>query len=228
MLKKIRQTGWVYSFAIVFNRIVPESLLRYRGFYVYQLDVDAEIPPHANVKTEVCQSPESFAAAETETYYQRRENDIAILARFDDSVAGAMWAVAQRFPEVDLGVEMVLEPQQAWLFAAQVNKSFRRRGIHRQILGRLMLELSKRGHRHQLVSVNPHNVGSNMIHRKASFRTMGYVRTLKIFNIAFCTVSGDMRRDRWVTWNAKGNPIQIVYDTSDPPVRESTTKASEK
>lgn len=218
MLRTIRQNGWLYSFAILFNRVVPERLFRFRRFVVYQLNHSPNRRPHDRVITKRCETGEEYDAVGAVTYYQQRSSiEIAVQALYDGELAGGMWATDDSFVESELGVKLLLDRNQAWLFAARVEKPFRRKGVYTRVLDQLRNELQQQGLEHQLVSVNPVNVGSNKVHNSESFYSPGYVTAMRIFKTAFCFTSGDISRDRWIALNSDAKPIEIRMSSKEVP-----------
>ena len=139
LFKKIKDAGIMYSFAILFNRVVPAWLFRCRRFVVYQMDsgsVDSvTIAPEVSVNW--CESESELIAAETLTFFKREYSggdSKACQATISGELAGAFWANTKLFDESELGVQIVLEPQQVWLFAALVNNNHRRKGVYSNIL----------------------------------------------------------------------------------------------
>ena len=221
-LSKIKQLGWRYSFATLFNRNVPQWLFRMRRFVVYRM----EIPEHAATDPTSSSSSASIGRCETEaeilaveqlTYFKRRYstgNSIPYGLKADDQLAAGMWAATECFDENELGVRILLDQQQAWLFAARVGKDFRRQGLYSKLLPFVMCDMAKNGFADQLVSVNPDNVGSNLIHQKQSRETVGHVLAIRLLKTTVCWTSGGIAKDSTVSWNSIKNPIGIRFDSS--------------
>ena len=231
LLKKIKQTGLAYSFAILFNRVVPQWLFRCRRFVVYQLDPQliaesmAAHPQDDAIQIRWCQSELDYSAAETVTYFQRSlstgkllacvaeqvdESPTADAATNDSSqLAGGLWAATEQFDESDLGVRILLKPDQVWLFAAVVAKPFRRRGIYSQILAFIVAELATQEINQTLVAVNPRNIGSHAIHQQFAGCSRGTVFAMRFLQTSVCFSFGDLKRDRTLAVNSTRRPIEI-------------------
>ncbi len=220
ILKRIKQTGWRYSFEIAFNRIVPPSLFRCRKFVVLQL---LDRPPRSqnpHVSVSWCETESQVRAVEQLTYFQRSYSSgqlVACQATIDGQLAGGFWSATEQFDESELGIRYLLAPRQAWLFAALVNHQFRRQGVYCEILNFIIHELKEENHQHQLVAVNPHNLGSYRVHLEHSFRSPGSIFALRALNIAVCFAFGEIECSRRISFNARKNPIQIRIPSIDSP-----------
>ena len=218
MLKQIQQRGLRYTVAIIFNRIVPEWLFRYRRFVVYQLkQVEAKndkqdltflcaesIGDRRQVENDPLRQIEQLTG-----YEQKCDNEFAVGVNVEGKPVGAMWATSGVFLESELGVEIVLNKGQWWMFSAYVDKAFRRRQIYTQILDRIRAEATSRGSREHFVAVNPVNVASNNVHLKHALRTVGYVRAIRFFRTSICWTTGELSNDRMVALNSNAKPIQV-------------------
>ncbi len=234
MINRVKRTGLIYSFAILFNRIVPEWLFRCRRFVVYQLDptkaasianklkereVDLAKPAESPVSVHWCTNEAEIAAAEKVTFFQRSDSQGKLqgcLAEVNDRPAGGFWSAENHFTESELGVRMILDSNQVWLFAARVEHDFRKQGIYSHILAFIMPELVSQGLNHQIVSVNPRNIGSNKIHKRLSLQTPGHVLAIRFLSTTFCWTSGRITRNKTVAWNSTTNPIEIQIQSDEP------------
>lgn len=219
LLKKNQQTGWRYSIAILFNRIVPARVFRMRRFVVYRIAVaepsgDQPIAPNANASISIsrCVDEADIASVEQMTYFQRScttGDSIAYAAKLNDQPAAGMWAATECFDEHELGVRIDLDENQAWLFAALVPKQFRRRGIYSQLLNFTVADMAKQGYDDQLVAVNPDNIGSNRIHKSVSRETVGQVLAIRFWKTTCCWAWGNVSKDATIRWNSTKHPISI-------------------
>lgn len=213
LLKKISKTGWIYSFAIIFNRAVPAWLFRCRRFVVYELDPDSfDGPANEQLKLSWCKSPTEIEKAVELSYFDPSTSEgenFACQSVLDGKLVGALWKTGGCFVEKDLGVEIVLAPQQNWLFSAYVDRSVRNSGIYSSILRFVLSELKQQGVHSPLVAVNPDNLGSNYIHAKHAANSPGTVLAIRFFKLAVCFASGRLKPDRWLTLNCRKNPIRL-------------------
>ena len=218
-IRSIKQNGWMYSIAILFNRLVPEWLFRTRRFVVYQIDPnkvvanpsdDSAIEPLITIHR--CSTEAEIRAVEKLTYFQRSYttgNATAYSIHLEDQLVAGMWAATHCFDENELGIRIRLNQNQTWLFAASVPKEFRRQGLYSKLLSFTINDLTKLGYDDLLVAVNPDNVGSNGIHQKLSKQTVGHVLAIRFWKTTCCWTWGDIRKDSTISWNSPSQPIGI-------------------
>jgi GNAT superfamily N-acetyltransferase len=221
MLQQIKQNGLAYSTAIAFNRIVPSWLFRCRRFVIYQLDpnsVDLRSSSADNIRVRWCETESDYQALEKLTFFRRELSTGELqgcLAEIDGQNVGGFWAATQQFDEAELGIRIILDSNQAWLFAANVDKAFRRMGVYSQILAFIVAELANQGRNQPLVAVNPNNIGSNKIHQQHSLISPGWVFAGRTLRTSGCLAFGEISRDRMVAWNALASPIEIRIASAD-------------
>jgi len=219
-LKKIKQKGWMYSFAILFNRLVPERLFRMRRFVVYRIATgegskEQSVDPTSDSSITIsrCDSEPEIVAVENLSYYQRSYStgkSVAYGLKLEDQLAAGMWAANECFDENELGVRICLNENQTWLFAAQVAKEFRRRGLYSKLIRFTLADVTERGFSDQLVAVNPDNIGSNRIHQRLSEETVGHVLAIRFLKITGCWTWGKIKKDSTISWNSSSRPVEIV------------------
>jgi GNAT superfamily N-acetyltransferase len=236
-IQNFKQTGWKFSIAILFNRIVPQRLFRMRRFVVYRIAIAAactdpsidlntsseaaivdSIAPSADSSLSVsrCVDEAEIGLIEQMTYFQRSYttgNSIAYAAKLDDRLAAGMWAATSCFNEQELGVKISLDENQTWLFAALVSKHFRRRGIYSKLLRFTVADMAKQGYVEQLVAVNPDNLASNQIHKSLSQETVGQVLAIRFWRTTCCWTWGGIRKDSTISWNSTKSPIGIQFES---------------
>lgn len=223
-IKRIKQNGWMYSIAIVFNRLVPERLFRIRRFVVYRIavgegsnDQSADSTSDSSIAISRCATEADVAAVEQITYFQKSQasgNAIAFGAKLDDLMGAGMWAATECFDENALGVRICLNENQTWLFAALVPKPFRRRGLYSKLLSFTIADMAEHGYVNQFVAVNPDNVGSNRIHQRLSEETVGHVLAIRFLKTTCCWTSGKIVKDSTISWNSSSRPIGIQFESS--------------
>lgn len=222
ILERIRRTGFRYSFAIAFNRVVPEWLFRCRRYVVYQLATQLAGDKRRNKDVVVrwCESESEIEAVEALTYFKRSASSPktrVCQATIAGDLAGGFWQASERFDETELGVRHVLEPQQVWLFAAYVQREYRRKGVYNEILQFMLDGSGSQGSIQSLVAVNPDNVGSNRVLQLYAVRSPGTVVAIRLLSVTICFVFGEINQERWISFNSKKRPIEL----SVPVVRES-------
>ena len=214
--------GLRYSFAILFNRIVPQWLFRMRRYVVYEMDVSKtkavaqshEALADNNVQVSACQNEEQTKAVEALTWFKRSYSsgkNRSFQATIDGQLVAGVWLASEIFDEDELGVRLVMNERQTWLFAAFVSKNFRGQKIYGKLLPFVVNEGS-RDFPSVLLAVNPNNRPSNFVHKKWSQRTVGTVVALRLLGVSACWVFGQIRKDRTISWQAKKHPIQLTVD----------------
>lgn len=221
MLKNIRRSGFLYSAGLAINRVVASWLFRFRIFRVYQIDPKTALPKPSNaespqsnaVEVSLAQTDADILAVGELTWFEPGNMDAdfqSAQARVDGQLAGAVWAAGRGFDETDLGLRIVLTPSQNWIFAAMVDKSFRRIGVYSRLLVFMVNHLEQVVGGQQFLSINPTNIASVKAHEKHVGSVLGNVVALRVFGVAFCWCWGKrLERSSWITTNCKSNPISI-------------------
>lgn len=215
VIDRISNQGWVYSGAIAFNRIVPKWLFRCRRYRVYRLAVQPAIAADDDgCQVGWCASEAQLQAIEHLTYFRRaysRGPVRAVQATVEGRLVGGFWAATEYFDEDDLGVRVVLEPKQVWLFAALVSRECRGLGVYAKILRFITSELAAEGLTDQLVAVNPDNKPSHRAHQKYARACAGTVFAARVLNCSICFSSKTVKQQSWFTTNSKERPIEICF-----------------
>jgi GNAT superfamily N-acetyltransferase len=207
--------GILYSCGVAVNKVVSESVFRFRIFNVYELGLPPGDVPALPAPFTVwrCHDAEAFAIAETTTHYRpgaARAPDgdgaaaakEALLIMDADRPVGGVWLSRDFFDESELAVRIRLKPDQVWLFAAFVDKSHRRRGIYRGLLNEVLRHPSGT----ILASINPTNKPSMAAHDAFIRRKIGTCVAIKIGSRAKCWVRGDLRVD------GATRPVEVHVD----------------
>lgn len=226
MLKKIQQRGFLYLVGMAFNRVVPPWLVRYRVFDVFELQISQtereSVASHDNrpeakaaitlaAGGTVDQMKEIQAISEYVIPAGEEDRRSAYRACVDDKLAGVVWFATESFQESDLGVRIALQPDQVWLFAAQVSPWFRNQGIYSRLVRFAMHDQTQSGNRAVFAAINPHNRVSMKAHRKLMRRTVGRVRVLRILNAVVCSSRGSgICVKPCCSSNASGRPLAIA------------------
>jgi len=218
ILKAVHEKGIRFCIAIVFDRFVPEWLLRVRRFNVYEMETKIKaVAQTENVFVGWSNSEEETLAVERFLGPMRSVVDVgaddmrACYAKVDEELAAAFWMASNIFMESGLSIRYELEEDQVWLFGAYVEKRFRRQGIHKRILEFILLDLQSSGKNQVLLSVNPDNAASRIAHERYARRKVGMAVAIRFLGMAACTVSGDMALNRWFTLSHKKKPIVIRF-----------------
>lgn len=218
ILNAIREKGIRYCIAIAFDRFVPQWLLRMRRFNVYEMETNIEASIESgNAIVRWSDSEEETLAVEQFMGPMRSVVDVGAddmrvcYAKVGGELAAAFWMASNIFMESGLTIRFELDEEQAWLFAAYVEKRFRRKGIYTQILEFMLPDLQSSGKSRVLLSVNPDNIASRIVHEKYARRKVGTAFAIRFLGIAACAVSGDMTVNRRFTLSHKKNPIVIRF-----------------
>ncbi len=213
LIRDASQRGWRYTLAIIFNRAVPVWLFRCRRFVIYRLESLSSIEPDSQIDLRWCKTEDEFIVAEQLTYFHRKDSKTgparAVQAVVENEVQSAFWMAGDFVEESELGIRILLEPKQAWLFAAMVNKKMRGRGIYSKVLRFMISESNANGFDDLLVSVNPDNKPSNFVHRKYAKDCVGKVVAIRCLNWAWCFSTKRVAQNSRFTTNAKLRPIEF-------------------
>lgn len=216
-IRNIGRRGWLFSAAITFNRIVPQWLFRCRVFSVYRLDTKARPKRNnPNVAVKWCQTEAEFQAVEQLTYFQREFSTgptQAAMATVDGNLLGGSWAAKKRFDENELGIRIILSPEQAWLFAALVAKEARGQHVYPLTLKFVSSKLAQEGLSDQLVAVNPVNKASVSVHEHFAKTKVGTVYAARFMNMSCCFSSKSIKTKKSFTSNAKDRPVEYFVPT---------------
>lgn len=218
MLKKLRQTGVMYSIGIAINRVVPRWLFRFRIFKIYQIDPStvaaaASGSDASAVQVSLAQTDTDIAGVSTLTYFNPDNVDAdlqSVQAKIDGQLAGAVWAAGRGFDETDLGLRIELSPNQSWIFAALVDQQFRRQGVYSRVFAFMVNHLVQTGGGQQFISINPYNIASVKAHEKYFDCVLGNVFALRVLGLAICLCRGQrLQSSSWISTNSKSKPILI-------------------
>ena len=223
MLTQIRQRGWLYVSSILLSRMIPQWLLRFRYFHVYELKQLssmelAETDPQLTIMR--CTERAQIEAAERVT--KRNHSDTkaaretsshdAWIALLEDEVVGALWMAKQHFEESELGIRYRLGDCQLWMYSSHVLGQRRRQGIYTRLLSSVLQDAkSKRVY----AAINPVNVASMAAHRRFlasdsdSPVPVGRCVAIRFLGLATLWCNGVLRADRAVTFRCQGRPIEI-------------------
>lgn len=218
MLQKIRETGLLYSAGIAINRVVPDWLFRFRIFTVYQIDPkrilqSAGVSDDNPVRVSLAETDADIATVSALTYFSPGDMEAdfqSAQAKIDGQLAGAVWAAQRGFDETDLGLRIELSSDQSWLFAALVDKQFRRRGVYSRVFSFMVKHLQENVGGQQFLSINPTNVASVKAHEKYFDSVVGSVIALRTFGVAFCLCRGNrLKSSSCISTSCKSKPILI-------------------
>ena len=87
-----------------------------------------------------------------------------------------------------------LQPDQHWLFAANIAKHHRRRGIYGRLLRYVLSTVAGDGHSGEiLASINPTNKASMAAHRQMIDETLGSCVAVRFLSLAICCSTSSLQ-----------------------------------
>ena len=226
-LQRIRQQGFLHLVETFFNRIVPAGLFRFSAGRVLQLNANrlAEVNgqnDNREFRLRRVEDPAQRDALRRATWnsvplsHAADDHGYAIFPAGQDSeadwqsaVLGGVWGGVDSFIEADLGFEIQLEPEQAWIYCAYVAKPARGRGVYKRVLSHACTDLVRRGHSDLRVIIQPWNKASMAVHRKYADRVVGTIAVLRVLKWCWVWTTGGVTRDRTVTGRRVEDPVRI-------------------
>jgi hypothetical protein len=109
-------------------------------------------------------------------------------------VIACAWIATGSFEEPDLGLRFVLQPTEAWLFAAVVVSSKRGHGVYGELIEFICDELDKKGVRRILLGVTTGNEPSRRANAKNGATRVGSIIAIRSLGLTICFRRGDVRR----------------------------------
>ncbi|NND98309.1 MAG: hypothetical protein HKN47_13370 [Pirellulaceae bacterium] len=205
-----------YALGIVFNRIVPANVFRFRRFVVYELELPASQHGGATAASGLtivrCDSAsdrrlaESISRTEFSPQDPQRDQHTYWLAKTDLSPVGGLWVAQKSFDEIELGIRIVLPPRSGWIFSAYVDKSHRQSGVYGRLLATVLSDAEINP---AFAAINPVNRASMAAHRHFVRRTVGYCTAFRVGPIAFCSARGDLIVDKFCSRRSREHPILV-------------------
>lgn len=213
-LKQIHSRGWLYTLGGWINRIVPERLMRFRVFRVYRLqprDGFQSSPGQLALRIGWARSAAERELAQQLTYFRSGEaadpdRFRACLAWSEDQLVGGVWECGGYFDEQELGLRVLLNPDQGWIFAAFVAPQLRGAKIYPRLLNHVLHDGSARVH---LASINVANRASIAAHRHFVVSQTGPCWVLRIFNFSWCWAGKGLQAPKRFTAEARRDPIEL-------------------
>ncbi len=225
MFKSIKKRGVLYTVGIVVNRVIPEKIFRFRVFRVFELEGHADVARRRGDEALAfrwCENESDMETAKRLTFF--RSDDAEAAARYSaclasasdhqehDQVVGGVWRGRQQFDEDDLGVRILLDEDQAWIFAAYVAKNQRGKGVYRRLLEHAISSDKSLVH---FASINPYNKPSIAAHREFVKSTAGTCFAIRVLNVACVITTKNIRADRMFTFQAKTAPVQLSFESKN-------------
>lgn len=228
MLRKIRETGLVYTLAILYGRIVPAWMLRvglYDVFHMSQCSVQGsvqneEFHSHRSDMQVAWADDEANRKSAKQLSQMRdcrlEDSKRACVASTDEKLVGVTWISNDSYCETDAGLRFDLAENQTWLFASYVDAAHRRTGIYRRLIAFLVAEDPQS---ELLFSVQRWNKRSQRAHRALGAEQLGSFLSVRLFGAAFCfvfsTSCGVLSIDRCLSMYPSNSPIQVRIAIQD-------------
>ncbi len=212
ILQQIRSRGLWFLCGVLFNRVVPEAVFRCRIFRIYELSADAAGPLPAADSLEVIQcdlpTESERARSVTRTDHGAWISDVTEcwLCQDADEAIGGVWIGHGLFCESDLGLKIVLGPEQCWLFSAFVEKHRRGAGVYRFLLHEVLEQYPRQT---VLCAINPTNRASMAAHDQWIQSWLGTFVALRLLGVAICLSRGRIRARRFFSMDCRKSPIEL-------------------
>lgn len=233
VIQKIKQQGALNLLAMTLARIIPKSFLRMAVMDVFELDVESATgtPMSEELLIESVENdPAKRGFLQDATWNEAGASELekhyGYLARLKEPVqweptaelqgmqfAGGLWCATGEFPEKALGFRLMFEPQQAWIYAAYVNKAIRGQNVYQRTLACACDDLDRRGWKELLVAVAPWNKASMYVHQKHSKRKLGRIIAIRFLKFAAVFRLGKIQKSNTFTTDYVERPIKIAVQT---------------
>ncbi len=221
--------------AVVWNRVVPSWLMRYRASRIFHFPLES-VPGDptgdrsGNLRIDWAKTePELEVAAKTAKNPLEPADRVghrAAVVWMDGDPVAAVWIATDHFFERELGLRFALPPHAVWIYCAHVARQHRNQGIYRALLGHVLSQLATQGCTSAFAAVNPVNRDSMRSHLHFG-KPIGTVTACRLFAIACGRAKGSPRIDRHWTWNCYYRPL-AVFLPPDPGADASLPGASER
>lgn len=221
ILQKLKNRGLIAAIELQFNRIVPAWFFRFSVGDVFELDTEM-----------LCRLNESLPADELAFHHvtsandreqlraitwnsvpiETTENDFGFAITDVDSpqsFQGGVWGGTETFIESNLGFRMILAPDQAWIYCAYINESFRGKGAYQRLLAFAAQHLQDQGYQRLYVVIQPWNKASIHVHRKYSIRRVGRIIAIRFLRLATVFKTGPLIQDRNWTIRPESEPVHF-------------------
>ncbi len=224
IIQNLKRIRFLHLIETAFNRIVPAWIFRFSVGHVLELDLDRlsdldpEIPMdgwalktvvEATLRNRLRQFTGNSVPVET------TKDDLGFSVAKQDEPAkllGGVWVAGDSFGEVDLGFQIQLEPGQAWLYCAFVDKPARGLGVYKRLLSYVGHEVKKGGFQRLLVMVQPWNKASINAHRQFASALIGRIIVVRIFRFSFVFRTGAISKKATLTTQQQANPVLLTMD----------------
>lgn len=221
ILQKIRERGLVSAIEIQFNRVIPPWLFRFSIGDVFELDthrlceLNEQSPKddlHFRCVTDAAEWEQLRATTYNSVPVETIQNDFGFAISHADSpdrIGGGVWGGVVSFIESNLGFQMELESDQAWIYCAYIQENTRGRGVYQRLLAFAASHLRDHGFQRLYVVIQPWNHASIHVHRKYAIGRVGRITAVRVLRLASVFASGSLIKSRIGTTQPGTRPISI-------------------
>lgn len=218
---QLKNRGVIHCAELLFNRIVPPWVFRFSLGIVLELDVEKLVAIDQTIEktgyyTSCVVDPQAREQLRATTWNsvpaETSRSHFGYCVCRDESphvVIGGVWGGIDRFNEADLGFQINLAPDQAWIYCAYVNKDARGDGVYKRVLSFAANDLQSRGYKRLRVIIQPWNKASLHIHSKYSSRVVGRILAIRIFRLALVFCTGELSKSKTSTTRLLHDPVII-------------------
>ena len=214
LMQKIRRRGIVFSFATLFNRLMPAKLFRMGVMEIGELcpTLLKQNFDESESGFETVTEPEARVRLQQATWNAKPVSEIRNHSAFgirndsDDSFAGGLWVATRKYFESELGFQIELPDGAGWVYCAYVDKSQRGQGIYSKGLAYAASQMEKKSVPRLLVAFNPWNKASAYVHQKYMKLRVGRIWSVKFLSLAICFSSGNARPMKSFTFSSGKSP----------------------
>lgn len=216
VFSKIKETGFRYSLAILFNRLIPRCLFRCRRFLIFQLSAPTRqnrTGSHYTCVWSTGQTERQAASQLTGVEYPPAKARLATVFE-NGTLVAAVWLSPESFGELELGIRFHLNDDDFWLFSAYVVPAYRRRGIYRCLLRFVANSTYEENPKSRIwFAVNPDNLRSMKAHADFGVTPQARVKAFRLFNITYAGVvplnESHVQTERSLTMHSQRNPLVV-------------------
>jgi len=217
--QKIKQRGLILTIETQFNRFVPSWLFRFSIGDVLDLDLDQMrffdgSDPGDDLRFTCVEDEAKRTALRTFTWNSvplettRTDIGYAVTRRDEENFVGGVWAAKDNFLEPNLGFQVDLSNNQAWLYCAYVDERARGSGVYKRLMGFVADDLQQRQIDTLLVVIQPWNKPSMRVHGRFMRAKVGRIVVVRLLRCSFIFTTGSIDKSGTVTTNQSEAPIR--------------------
>jgi hypothetical protein len=172
----------LYKLESLYHRAIPSWLFQPRYCWVYNLSLKCHPELNAgSFGTIRWAGDNDWALLKMGCKLTDRrlaEGDRAVILLVERKLIGVLWIATGEYRDWDTGLQIELEPNQAWMYGAWVHRQFRGKKLYSQMIQFVSGELLRAGQSEMLFAIDWSNGHSQYIHS-----SYGAVRVGKMFGI---------------------------------------------